>query len=284
METYNKLEALRNKVKTKTILLILTLLLTMICFILFIEVAIPIVIVGMGCFIFQAYKIEKDSKEYKLLYKKTFIEGKLMEVIDELEYNPNLGLSNEYIKNTGVVSMGNRFYSNDFISGKYNGVFFHQSDVLIQQVTSNGKTTTTTTLFKGRWYTIDLDTEVKNRTVVREATFKLHVGWFTDMEKIELESILFNKKFLTLTNNGQEAFYVLSPKRMEKLLQLETKYDGTIAFGFMDNKIHIAINDGSDHFEPKVWTKLNREEIEKFVEGIDDITKIIDHLEIKTNK
>ena len=58
------------------------------------------------------------------------------------------------------------------------------------------------------------------------------------LEKIDTESINFNEKFDTYTSDSLTAFYVLTPQIQEKLLELETKFKGSIFFAFMNGKFY----------------------------------------------
>ena len=57
-------------------------------------------------------------------------------------------------------------------------------------------------------------------------------------------SIDFNKKFKTYTSDSLTAFYVLTPQIQLKLLELESKFKGSIFFAYMKGKLYVAITDG----------------------------------------
>ena len=66
----------------------------------------------------------------------------------DLRYLPEAGIPASSIEQTGMMRMGNRYHAEDYLSGTAGGVPFEQSDVCIQNVTSNGKSTSTVTYFR----------------------------------------------------------------------------------------------------------------------------------------
>ena len=153
--------------------------------------------------------------------------------------------------------MGNRFFSGDLLSATYKNVGFLQSDVLIQQVTSNGKTTTTTTLFKGRWIVCDF---IKNFNSYHHPKF--------------------NDNFTTYTADHREAYYLINPGYMERIDNLTTYINSEVVYGFIDNKLHVAIFNNQDAFEVK-GNRLDEDFIKRIEDDIKLITLIIDELDLE---
>lgn len=98
----------------------------------------------------------KPTKNFTNAFKQTFILKALQSVFTDLNYQPNNGFDESVIRNTAMMKMGDRYSSNDFVSGKYKNVNVLQSDVHIEIETettdSDGHDTTSwVTIFKGRW-------------------------------------------------------------------------------------------------------------------------------------
>ena len=111
------------------------------------------------------------------------------------------------------------------------------------------------------------------------------MGFGRGFEKIELEDVVFNKKFKVFGVNAHDVFYILTPHMMNKIKELEEKIDGHLLFCFIDSKLHIAINNNEDSFEPKsVFKKLDENEILSKVEKeIELITMFVDDLDLDNN-
>ena len=99
--------------------------------------------------------------------------------------------------------------------------------------------------------------------------------------EVEMEDVEFNKNFCVYAENEHEAFYILTPHFMEKLKEIETKINAGIMFCFVDNKLHIAIDNNTDSFEYNVHKPINEKEIEEdIIKDIKIITDFADELNL----
>lgn len=203
--------------------------------------------------IFVAGYFETQAKnDYKVKYLRPLLE-KYFEIN---EFDSLKGLEKEVVYEADLFSRGNRYDSNDYFRGKYKNIPFTMADVIIKHVQKTGKTTTTTTRFKGKWIIADFPKSIRGYVKVREKEFLGGdgTGLFSGLEKIETESIEFNNKFGIRCTDEVEAFYILTPHFMETLLDIEKNMEGTIGFAFYKNKIHIGIFSYEDDFEID-WTE-----------------------------
>ena len=106
------------------------------------------------------------------------------------------------------------------------------------------------------------------------------------MEKFATESVEFNKRFKVYMQDGMEMFYLLDPKMIEKMQALSDKFNGAVSFLFIDKKLHIALNNGVDSFEPPKHKKgdLNElEEVNRLSSEFKTVFDLIDTLELSKN-
>lgn len=179
-----------------------------------------------------------------------------------------------------MVDCHDCFYSDDLISGSLLGKYFIRSDVKIQDVRRSGKTTTVVTTFEGPWIVIDFDKRFKHYTVVKEKEFLDNGkpgGWYSGkkVDKIELEDMRFNRKFVVFSEDGQEAFYLLTPPVMEKIMELEQRTEGRLYLGFIEGKLHIALDNNQNAFEPSLFEPVNDEALERNKAEIDWIKELV---------
>lgn len=234
--------------------------------------------------------VNAQKNKYSAFYKDGFVKNILAEKFTELVFEPEHGISEEQLDETEMIRLGNRFESNDYISGRYRGLNFEQSDVCIQNVTHNGKHTYTTTYFEGRWMIFDFNKKFTCDLQVREKSFsyaKKSGGWFSEkprMKEIELENAAFSDDFEVYAADEHEAFYILTPHMMERIIELSRSISGELMLCFVGNKLHVAVNNGEDAFEPPVFGKIDYDEARKDVVGdIDMITSFIDDLKLYEN-
>lgn len=230
------------------------------------------------------------QKKYRSMYKDYYVRKSINEVFDDANYEPNKGIEFDTIASTKMLNMGDRFNSSDYVSGKYKDVNFELSDVHIEEmiVVSNGKTTTTSyaTIFRGRWMIFDFNKEFKsNIRVAAKNFFGGRSTLFSKLQRIKLESEEFNKKFYVFGDNEHDVFYILTPQLMEKIEELSDSIGGRVMLCFINNKLHVAVNNGRDNFEPtSVFSKKSDEEIIGRINSeIRQITIFVDKLDIDTD-
>ncbi len=74
---------------------------------------------------------------------------------------------------------------------------------------------------------------------------------------------------------------ILTPHTMESIKNLKKNIDGTILLCFIDNKLHVGLQNGKDSFEASIWKKINEEEINQKLDiEIKEITNFIDELKL----
>ena len=186
--------------------------------------------------------------------------------------------------------MGDRYSSNDYISGKYKNINVIQADVHIEEehetTDSDGNTTTTwVTIFMGRWMIFDFNKIFKANIQVCQKGFgnsKLsNWGSKTKYKKVMMEDQVFNNIFRTYAQDEHDAFYILTPSLMEKIKKLVNNISGKLLFCFVDNKLHIGIQNNKDSFEHGIFTKINEEKVTNDIsQDIKMITNFVDELSL----
>ena len=73
---------------------------------------------------------------------------------------------------------------------------------------------------------------------------------FKGEKLIRTESEVFNKRFAVKADQEQEAFYILTPHRMENLLKIADRCSGSLYISFLRNgTIHIFVDSNENFFE-----------------------------------
>ena len=119
------------------------------------------------------------------------------------------------------------------------------------------------------WYIV---TRVKNRS---------------KREVINLEDVVFAKKWKVYAKDQVEARYVLTTAFMERILEVKRRFKGKdIEFSFFGNKLFIAIHTSKDMFETTSLFRsaLKYDRIQNVVNQFYSIFSIIDLLKIDGNK
>jgi hypothetical protein len=283
MNTFETLEQMRLRARNGTLLGIVLIAVGFLLFLPMPFIGFPMFVGGIIAGIVADKKVVKP---YKAAYKEMLVRGLLSERIDDLRFDPNGGIDRETVKSTDMMNLGNIYEVNDLIEGFYNGVHFSQSDILIQQ-RSGGKTASTTTYLKGRWLVFDFSQSFYCDLQVRDRKFsyaKKSGGWFSEREKtqkLETESEEFNRIFKVYADNESEALAILTPHFMKALMRAREQADGEVLFCFVDRKLHVAVNNHSDGFEPPVWSPIDQAAArEAILSDLRLITDLIDTLNL----
>ena len=275
-EKMQKLDAIRSRASMGVILICIGVL----CFL------VPLFInnmifswIGIGMMVGGIIYTKGTREEYQKLYKQIFAEEPLRANFDNVYYAWKNGFSEPTVRSFQLCAMGNRFKSEDYLRASYRGVNFEMSDVTVEYHTSNGKSSHTTTYFRGRMFAFDFPEMLSSSTRIYSERFKYPGPQNTRKEnKVELESVQFNKDFNVYSSSPHEAFYLLTPQYMEYLDSLLRTYP-EIAIHFVGNKLYLAINEpNKDVFDKTDWMKEASypEEMEKVQRDIDEIKRVID--------
>ena len=239
----------------------------------------------------ETFATAKDAKVYQKAYKSYFVETKMRRYFTELNYNHEMGLARGVLEATDMINTGDRYYSNDYTTGKYHDTAFSQADVKIEEeYTDSDGDTHTTTLFSGRWMIFEFPKKFSFRIMIKgkrggnilrkkKRTGKERRKY----ERIEVESGEFNKMFKLYAEDGFETFYLLDPAFIHNLTELGEESEGRILLCFVDNRLHIGVNNYKDSFEPprKVSRALDEQaEFQKVEKEVKMITKFVDQLKL----
>ena len=230
----------------------------------------------------------KDIAEFEKIYKQNIVVAALKEICTDVTFDYERGISREIIASTNMMNMGDTFYSNDYITGKYKNINFELSDVEIQEETTDSDGDTHTyTLFKGQWYIFDFNKEFKANIKIKGKGFTnsnvivLFAKKEDKFKKVELEDTEFNKLYKVYAQNELDAFYILTPNMMTKIKEVGEKIHGKLLFCFIDNRLHIAVHNNKDLFEASIYKKINIEEAkQKTQEEISAITDFVNILSL----
>lgn len=226
-------------------------------------------------------------KSFKQLIKGEFIHLVLGDIFDNMVYAHNGSIPMHHIVQTGMIKRPDRYRGEDYISGRYKDVNFEVADVemkeRVERRDSKGnRTVTYQTYFKGRWYIYKFER-------LFEGTLKLSQGRGFNMqtrglEKIDTESIVFNKTFAIFASSKEYAFYHLTPRIIEKFSELENMHRGQIMFYFHNNELHIGVNDRKDYLELPLSKAINEQSLKDFQADIDLIPAIINEMRLDSRK
>ena len=233
----------------------------------------------------------------RLQYKKLVVPSLLKDIDPGLAYNPSGSIPKADFRSSKIFSKRiDTYRGEDLVYGSYKGIPVRFSELEVQEVHHNGKTTTYETFFKGVFLIADFNKEFKFRHWVlpdtAEAAFGQVVGNFLQKLNLpgrghmtRLENPAFEKKFVVYTEDDVEARYILSPKLMHTMLTLSENFrkgSSHIAFAFLDSNVYVAIPiaGNRDLFEMPSRGDLGEEAARRTQAELKEILSVFDVLEL----
>ena len=215
-----------------------------------------LIIIMIGAVIFFIIGTSHRN-QYQSEVKEKILKAYFASRFEDIQYEPDHGFSRDYIRSTELVSMGNRFYSNDLLKGKAKGISFKRSDVLIQEHTQHEKHSTTITLYQGEWMVFTFPKPFNGILQIRDNEGRVFKNrkpffWFSDLPKtdvLKFENPEFNQRYTIYASDPQEAYYLITPHLMDKITKLDDRLDCPILLGFINQEFHVALDSRRDAFK-----------------------------------
>ena len=222
---------------------------------------------------------KKDNKSYTIEeYKAHIIKKAIGDKVSEIIYEPYCGLPQSVYCDVNIASRGKTYHREDFITGKYNNVYFVQSDLNVSSKNTGSEQRRTFTHFSGRWIVIDYPKKFSGTVIVKDKDF---VGISrNDLEVITLENPTFNEMFTVSTNDVQLGYYILTPQLVERFMELKQSSKGAIIACFKNGMLHIGIHNRENAFELDVNNLDIAKDTESFAKDFSLVSKTIDILEV----
>ena len=243
--------------------------------------------IGVGLGIFSSkYAI---AKRYAREFKKPVVEALLKKWYDVYSYDEHGGLPLAEIYNSGLLTRhADRWHMEDCIEGMYHNVQFRTCDVHLEEehtyTDSKGNTHTEwVTFFRGRWYQFFLNRNMETVIRIKEKK-RIKEMVVKGLEKMEVESIGFNDKFMAYAQEDHKFFYIFTPVVIEKMLELEKMHRGQFMFSLDGNIVNFGIYDNRDYLELHLKTPITKESMESYESQINIMAAIIKEFRFDTYK
>ena len=194
----------------------------------------------------------EKGKKVIVNISQSLVPSALNAILDDLYYDPNARLSNAIVEtDMGFPSSFIEIRGNDYISGVYRGMRVEMSDIqLIEEKqirTNNGTKTVRVTIFQGPWIVCDFGKELACDLLLSE---RVVLGWLAAIGGIKTENEAFNKRFYIRCASEHDAFYLLTPQMMERILEMDDRTKGDSYLRFQTNgKVMLALNCRKNFFE-----------------------------------
>ncbi len=209
-------------------------------------------------------------------YHRNFKENIVTQIIkylgtENLQYFPHEFIKKTDFKESKLFYNGNIYKGDDLITGEINSLRFQCSELHVQDIDSDSKDE----IFHGLFFVIDLPVNI-------QIPFGTNSNFGSE---ILLDNVEFNELFKVFGNDSTEAFYTLSSKVLEKMVNYVHKTGQNFQFSFKENKLYIAIEAGTKQFfEPPIFKSLWDYKIyDEIVMDFKLIFELLNQLEFRRN-
>lgn len=208
---------------------------------------VAVVAVGTGLLLWLII-VKHAYDKFNLSFKSKYVQQVIssIEGFEKLEYVPKGGFTWDDVRNAAAVNCGDKRYydSEDLLMGEYENIRFQISDVCTRKMVRMSKKNRVEEIFSGQMICLDQfdDTKRSNGHIqIFEKKFMSNmIGWKAENE-IHTENEIFNCRFSVFAYDEHNAYYILTPQRMEKIMYFADVMNGQVSFVFRDEKLFVAV-------------------------------------------
>lgn len=248
---------------------------------------------GMGYLILSVIpKAKEAEKELKTLYKDTFLNGMFNEFFENARYMGTFGFTQHKVREFELHDLGESFESEDHLMGDYKGVHFEQADVHSWTYYPKREHDSTETYFYGRMFIFDLPVHsIQSVKVFNKLVLDVNTGDHrirgSEQNRVEMESVQFNNAFSIYSEDAHDAFYVLTPPMMDRLMEIYERYCKignhalhNISFHFKGSKLYFTMECDNKAFDAGKFPISYPDEKKKLESDIQVIIDLIEALDL----
>lgn len=228
----------------------------------------------LACVVFVFYKIlvwQRAYDRFNFSFKNKYVLETLTQLpgFSELHYHAGGGFSYDEMDRMNLIPKGVQvFYqSTDELTGLLDGVRFRSSNVKTGRK-ARGRRSLPDILFEGQiiaFSTFDERKLSKGFVQVFSKKALSQVKHTTAPLKIHTENSLFNENFVVFAENEQNAFYMLTPPVLEKIVAFQEAMEGLVYLAFYQSALYVTCSQFRNPFDAYIDIPVEeqRRQIEK---------------------
>ena len=247
---------------------------------------IPLIVAGLLIAIIAGVIRNGRKSTIKKQLSDNLVKSALEDVFDNVVYEPFKAMPSSLVWESDMmlpVSF-NTVEGSDHIKASYKGLDIEMGDVSLVDSGEiyNDETQmyekVESTVFRGQWLVCDFGRELVSDV---KLAARSRADRALKKASIKTENEEFNKRFTIVSDNEQEAFYILTPHMMEYIMSMADKGGGEVYMSFLrKGKLHIAVKTNRDFFEMGSGSPDAAALRRKFTGEIRYFTDLIDELKL----
>ena len=249
---------------------------------------------GFIVFVIGALITSRRKSKLANLFKQEAIPELLRTALPGFWYASSRCVSEFDFNNANLFIRPDRYSGKDYFEGTYGKTRLHFSLVHAEEryettttdTDNDGHTTTRTEehwrdIFKGLFFSADFNKQFNGCTLVRAGKAGILSGLFGNL--VKLEDPRFSQQFKVYSSDQIEARYLLTPRMMERLLDLKDSL-GSFELSFVGSLVNIAAGGFPyNAFEPDVKHPFtDPAQVERTLGWIFLVVGIVEELDLNT--
>lgn len=212
-------------------------------------------------------------KSMEASFKDRYINDYLKEQYPKFIYQASHGIRRDLVLGSRLFDSGNTFDSRNLIEGYIDGLSVQSAFVHLE----NSGNESNSTVFKGRFFQIELKTPIHQFLYILKRQDYIFKKVHPDQQKIEVESIVFNKTFKIFTSYPKFAFQILKPKITESILEMRKQHGG-IRLAYTSRWLYVAIDDENENFSINLFNPIDASLLQQIDHEIAFVRQLIQTL------
>ncbi|MFW5962448.1 MAG: DUF3137 domain-containing protein [bacterium] len=259
------------------------------------------------------------KRSYVNLFKERVITKLIAFVSDDLKYDYMNFISQKAFEDSClfVYPRIDKYIGEDYVAGKIGKTEIAFSEIharykKVSYDTEGRRKTSWYDIFKGLFFVIDFNKKFHSRVIIKPSALGM-IGkkiqlLIKNAHIIKLENAEFDKQFTVYGTDQQDARYILTPKLIERLLELNKEiaekkvknnkfmqflnkkgisFDGNssqFSLSFINSQLNIAVPHSKNLFQPRIWGDevVKKEDIEEYYDYLILIKEIVEILDLNT--
>lgn len=243
-----------------------------------------LIVFAMGTILVWISILSNFEKKFGDAYKEEIVRRVLFSIVDEFTYKRRRGFLKDDIYGTQMVMAGNKYHSEDYIKGVYKGIDFELADVFVNDRRRRGKRVVDVEIFKGQWVRVNVDkVSPSSILVLNNHLTGMYSNRFVEevLERVYMESVSFNNIYKVYSLRAHDAFYILTPDIIEKLVRLKDKKVSLYRSG---TSLQLAIYSSVDLVKPSLLSGSNlSEELYRYEMEMKNVFSVMDMLLVRNS-
>lgn len=231
---------------------------------------------GITRSLFAAFSKNRAYGEFVSLYKRDMINNALngADLYEEMEFDYKSGLNPQAVSGSGMFTT-NRYFSDCYLTGKYNGVPFVQAYV---RNVAGRRNEGFIKEYSGMFYIFPVKLPDSTNTSVYDKDHEFNL--VIHGKEVKTKDAAFDAAFKVNTDNVEKMQALLTGEVRQKLLSIKGKMAGRICFTVNKGQMYLFISDKKSVLKPNPFRKYEDSMKTAVIEELNRVKLFIDAFSI----